>query len=51
MCVSVCGSQRMNSVLVLLVQVRIRAVSIVMCTQGLQETALSQGVCVFVCVT
>lgn len=39
----------MNSALVLLVQVRIRAVSIVMDTSGLQETALSQGVCVCVC--
>lgn len=32
----------MNSAMVLLVQVRIRAVSIVMDTSGLQETALSQ---------
>lgn len=38
----------MNSVLVLLVRVRIRAVSIVMDTHGLQGKALSQGVCVCV---
>lgn len=37
-----CGSQGMNSALVLLVQVRTRAVSIVMDTSGLQETALFQ---------
>ena len=36
----------MNSALVLLVQLRIRAVSIVMDKSGLQETVLSQGVCV-----
>lgn len=54
MCECVCGSQRMNSALVLFVQVRRRAVSAVMGTHGSQETALSQGahacVCMCVCV-
>lgn len=36
----------MNSALALLVQVSVRAVSIVMDTSELQETALSQGMCV-----
>ncbi len=49
MCESVWGSQRMNSVLVLSVQARMRAVSIVMGTHGLQGTALSHRVCVCVC--